>query len=132
MEFLIVTYLVSLFVDWVFQFDWQAKYKSKWGKDDYKLLSSMALITHSLMYATITMMIVTGIVGLNIQQAAIMLAVLLISHAIIDTRIPVKAIMKLKGMTDDQINDYNNYGFMHIGIDHRLHEMVILVLSIII
>ena len=132
-EFLIVTYLVSLFVDWIFQFDWQAKYKSKWDKDvDNKWYSAEALITHSFIYATFTMLFVSFIVGLNIIQAAIMLIILLISHAIIDTRIPVKAIMKFKGMSDEQINDYTNYGFMHIGIDHRLHELIILILSMII
>lgn len=35
-------------------------------------------------------------------------------------------------MTDDQINDTANFGFMHIGIDHRLHEAVILILALII
>nr|DAX84892.1 MAG TPA: Protein of unknown function (DUF3307) [Caudoviricetes sp.] len=30
-EYLVVTYFVSLFVDWVFQTDWQATNKSKWG-----------------------------------------------------------------------------------------------------
>ena len=131
-EFLIVTYLVALFVDWVFQWDWQATNKSKWDEKDYKLLSGIALFTHSLMYATITMLIVVPIVGLNVQQAAIMVITLLVSHAIIDSRIPVKAIMKFKGMTDTQINNHRDYGFMHIGIDHRLHELVIFVLSMII
>ena len=30
-EFLIVTYFIGLFVDWVFQLDWQAINKSKWS-----------------------------------------------------------------------------------------------------
>lgn len=131
-EFLIVTYLVGLFVDWIFQWDWQASNKSKWGKDDNKLLSGVSLFTHSLLYATLTMLFVYLLIGLNVVQYAIVLVVLLITHTIIDIRIPVKWIMKFKGMTDDQINDYTNYGFMHIGIDHRLHELVILILSIFI
>ena len=40
--------------------------------------------------------------------------------------------MKLKGMTNDEINDYKNYGFMHLGIDHRLHEIVLVILSLFI
>ena len=60
-----------------------------------------------------------------------MLVTLFITHAIIDSRIPVKWIMRLKGMTKEQINDYIGYGFMHIGIDHRLHELVIFILSIV-
>jgi len=54
---------------------------------------------------------------------------LFISHAIIDTRIPVKWIMRFKGMSKEQIYDYQNYGFMHIGIDHRLHEIILLGLA---
>lgn len=133
-EFLVVTYLVALFVDWVFQTDWQASNKSKWGKNDDKFYTMGALITHSVVYALLTTISVTIILNPNITPANIyiMFFVLLISHAIIDTRIPVKAIMKFKGMTDEQINDYTNYGFMHIGIDHRLHELVILILSMII
>lgn len=132
-EFLIVTYLVALFVDWVFQWDWQATNKSKWGEKDYKLLSGMALFTHSLIYSALTVFIVLPIVGLrSTEKAAMMFTILFISHAIIDSRIPVKAIMKFKGMSDSQINNYTHYGFMHIGIDHRLHEMVILLLSMII
>jgi hypothetical protein len=58
--------------------------------------------------------------------------VLLITHIIIDTRIPVKWIMRFKGMSWEQINDYQTYGFMHIGIDHRLHELVLLVMAFIV
>ena len=127
-EFLIVTYLVSLFVDWIFQWDWQAVNKSKWSKNDNKIFSLLALLTHSATYAAITTLIVAMIMNLSAYNIYIMYIVLLISHAIIDTRIPVKLIMKFKGMKDDQIN----FGFMHIGIDHRLHELVILILSMII
>lgn len=132
-EFLIVTYLVGLFVDWIFQLDWQATNKSKWGKNDDKVLSLLALITHSIVYAFGTTLFVNIIIDLkSTYNVIIMLLTLCISHAIIDTRIPVKAIMKFKGMSDEQINDYTNYGFMHIGIDHRLHELVIISLSLII
>ena len=34
-------------------------------------------------------------------------------------------------MSREQIDDHVNFGFMHIGIDHRLHELVILILSIV-
>lgn len=131
-EFLVVTYFIGLFVDWVFQLQWQATNKSKWGKNDDKALSFIALISHSIVYATLTNGIVALLLKLNSRDMCIMTIILFISHAIIDTRIPVKAIMRFKGMTEDQINDHTNYGFMHIGIDHRLHELVILILSIII
>lgn len=35
-DYLIVTYIVSLFVDWIFQTEWQAINKSKWNKNDNK------------------------------------------------------------------------------------------------
>ena len=131
-EFLIITYLIGLSVDWILQWDWQAVNKSKWDKNDNKLLSGVSLVTHSLTYAVITGLLVSIIINLDINQYAIAMIVLFISHIIIDSRIPVKAIMKFKLMTDEQINDYTNYGFMHIGIDHRLHELVILILSMFI
>ena len=132
LEFLVVTYLIALSVDWILQWDWQAINKSKWGKNDNKLLSGFSLVSHSFVYAIITALLVSIIINLDINQCAITMIVLLISHVIIDSRIPVKAIMKFKRMTDEQINDYANYGFMHIGIDHRLHELVILFLSMFI
>jgi hypothetical protein len=134
LEFLVVTYFVSLFVDWIFQWEWQASNKSNWGIKDKKVFSKgfMALITHSAIYAIITTVIVSLLIGLSDTESDIMLAVLYVTHILIDSRIPVKNIMKFKGMSDEQINDYTNYGFMHIGIDHRLHELVILVLSIFI
>ena len=130
-EFLIVTYIVSLFVDWVFQADWQASNKSKWSKKDDKIKSASALLSHSFVYACLTTIYVGSIIELSNDKYLIMFIVLFISHAIIDTRIPVKLIMLLKGMTPDQIKDTKNYGFMHIGIDHRLHESVILILAIL-
>ena len=47
-DFLIVTYLVALFVDWVFQSDFDASHKSIWGKKDNKWVCFFALISHSL------------------------------------------------------------------------------------
>jgi hypothetical protein len=130
-EFLIVAYLVGLFVDWVFQWDWQAVNKSKWGKNDNKIISFTAVISHSATYAFITTIVISLLLN-HTLNLFIIYNTLLISHAIIDTRIPVKAIMRFKGMTKEQINDYQNYGFMHIGIDHRLHEMVLLILACLI
>lgn len=109
-EYLVVTYFVSLFVDWVFQTDWQATNKSKWDKNDNKKISLIALSSHSLIYASITSLIVFIILGLNNMQYIITIITLFITHLIIDTRIPVKWIMRKKDMTDDQINDTANLG----------------------
>jgi hypothetical protein len=127
--FLIVSYFVSLFVDWIFQNNWQATNKSKWGKNDDWGKSCDALLSHSLTYSFLTTFLICFIIGNNFN-VRLAFTVLFLSHAIIDSRIPVKFIMKLKGMKDEQIYDYQNYGFMHIGIDHRLHEAVLLLLSI--
>ncbi len=128
-EFLIVSYIVGMFIDWIFQWSWQAENKSKWSKDDNKLFSLFAVICHSLIYALLTTAIVSIVCSLNNKSRLILSIVLFISHAIIDTRIPVKWIMYFKGMKKSQIEDYLNYGFMHIGIDHRLHEITLFILS---
>lgn len=131
-NYLIVTYIVSLFVDWIFQTEWQAINKSKWNKNDNKKISLIALSSHSMIYASITSLIVFIILRLNHVQYIITIITLFISHFIIDSRIPVKWIMRRKGMTYEQINDTVNYGFMHIGIDQRLHEVVIFILALFI
>ena len=121
-NYLIVTYIVSLFVDWIFQTEWQAINKSKWNKNDNKKISLIALSSHSMIYASITSLIVFIILRLNHAQYIITIITLFISHFIIDSRIPVKWIMRRKGMTYEQIN----------GIDHRLHEVVIFILALFI
>lgn len=131
-NYLIVTYIVSLFVDWIFQTEWQAINKSKWNKNDNREISLIALSSHSMIYASITSLIVFIILKLNHMQYIITIITLFISHFIIDSRIPVKWIMRRKGMTYEQINDTVNYGFMHIGIDQRLHEVVIFILALFI
>ena len=131
-DYLIVTCIVSLFVDWIFQTDWQAINKSKWNKNDNREISLIALSSHSMIYASITSLIVFIILKLNHMQYIITIITLFISHFIIDSRIPVKWIMRRKGMTYEQINDTVNYGFMHIGIDQRLHEVVIFILALFI
>ena len=132
LEFLVVAYFISLFVDWIFQWDWQAVNKSKWNFNDNWRHSFFALGTHSLVYAILTSGLLSSLCIITVPQGFLVVLVLLATHLIIDTRIPVKWIMRWKGMTDKQINDFRNYGFMHIGIDHRLHELVLLILAFII
>jgi hypothetical protein len=130
-QFLVVSYFVSLFIDWILQWQWQAVYKSKWDKDDDKSKSRIALITHSIIYGFLTSAITCFLIQ-DKSHYLMICVILTITHGIIDTRIPVKYIMRFKGMSWDQIKDYNTYGFMHIGIDHRLHELVLLILSLFI
>ena len=130
--FLIYAYLISLSVDWILQWDWQANNKSKWSiinEIPNYYLSFSALLSHSFIYAIATCFILYMVGVISLIQTDLIFIVLFITHFFIDSRIPVKMIMKFKGMTDEQINDYQNYGFMHIGIDHRLHEMVLIILS---
>jgi len=132
-EFLVVSYIVGLFIDWVFQWQCQAVNKSKWSKQDNKFISFVSLISHSFIYASFTTIISLYLIkDYSIYHFWLVFDILFISHAIIDTRILVKWIMRFKGLTNEQIYDYQNYGFMHIGIDHRLHEIVLLILAIFI
>lgn len=132
LEFLVVAYFISLFVDWIFQWDWQAVNKSKWNFNDNWRHSFFALGTHSFVYAILTSGLLSSLGIITVVQGFLVFLVLLVTHLIIDTRIPVKWIMRWKGMTDKQINYFQNYGFMHIGIDHRLHELVLLILAFIV
>ena len=131
-EFLIIAYFVSLFIDWIFQSDWQATNKSKWIKSNYTD-ATWAVISHSGVYAIMTTFILALLQVITTEnQVYIVFFALYTTHMIIDTRIPVKWIMRFKGMTWEQINDYKTFGFMHIGIDHRLHELVLLILAFIV
>jgi len=57
--------------------------------------------------------------------------ILLSTHFIIDNRIIVKLLMKSKGMSKELIEDVQSTGFLQIGIDQRLHEIVLLLIAII-
>jgi hypothetical protein len=127
-EFLVVSHFVGLFVDWIFQWQWQALNKSKWSKDDNKKLSFIAVLTHSFIYAFLTTLVTVCLTN-NWQNFMLIFLAFFVSHMIIDTRIPVKYIMRFKGLSWENIYDYQNYGFMHVGIDHRLHELVNFVLA---
>lgn len=132
-EFLIVAYIISMSVDWILQHQVQAKNKSNFHKEMTLSefgFSLYCLITHSWVYALFTAF--TLFLIFKDLNFFLIYPTLFISHAIIDSRIPVKWIMKLKGMSKEEIEDYNTYGFMHIGIDHRLHELVLLGLAFIV
>ena len=130
--FVVLAYLVGMAVDWILQVNWQAFNKSRWDKEDNKWVSAAAVLSHSLVYALVTSLAVLLPLGMMVDFWLVF-AVLLVTHTLIDTRVPVKWIMKhIKRMTDEQIADYQNFGFMHIGIDHRLHELVIVVLGFIV
>jgi hypothetical protein len=120
-----------MFFDWVFQSQWQANNKSKWSKKDNTLISFAAVLSHSAFYALSTTLVTLWLLG-DMKAFWPVLITLFVSHFIIDTRIPVRAIMKAKGLTRDQINDHQTYGFMEIGIDQRLHEIVLLIIAIFI
>ena len=137
-KFLIVCYIVSAFVDWVFQSEWQASHKSNWTKGN-RIDAFDAVLKHSLIYSGLTLfftMIILGLMGygmdLKPEHVWIIGITLFITHMIIDTRVPVKLIMRAKGLTKDKIADVQKTGFLQVGIDQRLHEFVILVLAIFI
>lgn len=95
------------------------------------LLSFLAVTSHAFVYSAFTTNIIYWLKIISLEQFLVVFIYLFLTHAIIDTRIPVKWLMKFKGLSDDQINDYQNYGFMHLGLDHRLHELSIFILALI-
>lgn len=128
-EFLLCAYFISLFVDWVFQWQKQAVNKSNWVKGN-RLEAFFADFFHSMIYAVLTSFGVYFCIlfGASFSFPWWLFHVLLVTHFIIDTRIPVKAIMRFKGISKEDMSN-PRMDFMHIGIDHRLHEMVLLVLA---
>lgn len=128
-EFLLCAYFISLFVDWVFQNQWQANNKSNWEKEN-RFYAISALWQHSFIYAVGTFfgLWICTLAGASFILQPWPVAVLFATHFAIDNRIPVKFIMKLKGITEEQMAN-PRMDFMHIGIDHRLHEMVLLVMA---
>lgn len=131
-EFLIIAFIVSPIVDWILQWEWQAMNKSRWGKGDNKKLSLSALFTHSWVYASVVTLVclLLGVLGNN--KSLMVLLVLFISHFIIDNRYIVKLVLRFKGISKYDVENNKNLGFLHIGIDRRLHELVILLLSLFI
>ncbi len=131
-QFLVLAYFVGMFVDWVFQTNWQAANKSRWGRGDNMKRSLRALLTHALIYGVGTTLPVALLLGRgqDLRFYLWVLPALTATHAFIDSRIPVRWVMKhIKRMREDQIDNYAEYGFLHLGIDHRLHELVIVILS---
>lgn len=125
-EFIVIGLTISKSVDWIVQSQWQALNKTK----DFDVLFS-----HSLVYAFLTSFLTMIIIYSNemfiwfVVTLAITV-VLFISHLLIDNRYIVKLIMRAKGVTWEQINS-PEYGWMQIGIDQRLHELVILGIGLI-
>ncbi len=114
LEFLVTALVIGKAVDWIFQSKYQAQ---------NKISNFWALFEHSMFYSIITTGIVIMIVGISTG--------LLVSHIIIDNRFLVKFIMYMKGMTLEEANS-KEYGWLQIGIDQRLHDVVILLITMVI
>lgn len=127
LPFLVMALIIGAFVDFIFQGSWEARNKSLWGKGDNRLKSFAATCVHSIIYASLTTLAVLLILGM-LEKAYTVFPVLFVSHALIDTRIPVRFIMRLKGIPWQSIVK-GNLVYLEIGIDQRLHEAVILALA---
>lgn len=120
-EFLGAAYIVGKSVDYILQSQSHAELKSK---------NLKILIQHSLIYSIWTASIVFFIVPHNVITIFLVTFTLFISHSLIDQRDPVKFIMFLKGIKYEEMN--TKYAWLQIAIDQRLHELVILMLSLVI
>lgn len=123
LEFLVTALVIGKAVDWIFQSKYQAQ---------NKISNFWALFEHSMFYSIITTGIVIMIVGISTGLLAGFIWIsLLVSHIIIDNRFLVKFIMYMKGMTLEEANS-KEYGWLQIGIDQRLHDVVILLITMVI
>jgi len=127
LEFLILSIIIGRIVDFIFQFDWQARNKSKWSKGDDLKTSTIALFSHAWIYAFLTTFIVGLLLQIDYAKNLIVLCVLLFSHMIIDSRFPVKWIMRMHG----KIKDEKILPLLSTEIDQRLHEIILLILSFV-
>jgi len=123
LEFLVVALIISKSVDWILQTQWQANNKT---------FDQWALIDHVTTYTLFTTALVVLITGItSILTIINMLILLWWSHAIIDQRGLIKKIMIWKGLSRHQVYS-KEYGWLELGIDQRLHELVILGMALVI
>jgi hypothetical protein len=121
LEFLVVALIISKSVDWILQTKKQAENKTT---------DTVSLLWHCLTFAGITSIILLVILGASYPYISVLL-LLFGSHIIIDKRYIVKKIMMWKGLSRHQVYS-KEYGWLQIGIDQRLHELVILVIAMVI
>ncbi len=123
LEFLVVALIVARAIDWIFQSQYQAENKT---------INKWILLEHSIYYSipTVFVMVMLGIIAPGIVAGSIWF-VLLVSHMIIDDRRVVKCIMYLKGLSWEQLNS-KEYGWLQIGIDQILHDVIILAIAVMI
>ncbi len=123
LEFLVAALIIGRAVDWIFQTKYQAENKT-WN--------FWALFEHSMFYSLITMWILV-MFGITVPglTAGYIWGTLLLSHMIIDNRFFVKFLMYMKGLTWEEVNS-KEYGWLQIGIDQILHDVVILLIALVI
>lgn len=120
-EFLGVAYIVGKAVDYIVQGQESAEQKTK---------NKYVLTIHSYIYANYTSFILYILLSLTFYRYVFIIWILFVTHWIIDTRIPVKKIMYLKGIKYEEMD--TKYGWLQIEVDQRLHELVILMLALVI
>jgi len=119
-EFLIIALIIGKSVDWILQTRHQAENKTT---------SFKVLFEHSLTYALYTTSIPVLIVGItNLFIIIYLFVMLLITHILIDDRRLVKYIMSKKEIKPEDMS--KSFLWLQIGIDQRLHELVILVMAL--
>ncbi len=122
-EFLILTLIISKSVDWILQTKHHATHKT---------IELWPLLEHSFIYAAWTASLVYMIIGhYSLSEFVFVAMALFYSHLLIDNRWVVKQIMIIKGMTTEEVYS-KEYAWLERGIDQRLHELVILGLSMIV
>jgi len=121
LEFLVVALVIGKVVDWIFQSQHQAENKTKNFWD---------LFEHSLCYSIVTTILVAILLSSPLNGDILWIG-LLITHMIIDNRMFVRFIMYCKGLTWEQTGS-PEYAWLQLGIDQRLHDVVILVIAFII
>ncbi len=126
--FLILTILCGAFYDWIFQLEWV--FNNKNNMLSKRFIRIYTLHLHSAVYATLTYLTVSVLIGHGLPLYV--WVVLLLSHIFIDSRLPINAILKLKGIPEEDYLNCDRYGYLITNVDNRLHELVIIILAILV
>jgi len=120
LELLVIALVICKAVDWIIQTKYQSINKTK---------DRVALLTHAATYGILSTILISFFTP--VASPLILISLLITTHIIIDDRKIVKLLMRFKGMTPEEVIDKRYLG-IQIGIDQRLHEVVLVVIATII
>ena len=128
-QLFILLFIIGKSVDFLLQSNEQAITKTKIYEEPENALRS--LLTHSFTYSIATVLLTAFIIDLYLYEWIIIAGTLLVTHFLIDTRIPIIYLFRVKGIDELTQPNYMR-AILSMEMDQILHNMVILIISLII